>query len=115
MAQALDLVIDGGILFDIRIRLGDIGLRLVIIVVRNEIFHGVFREKLAELRAELGGKRLVVRKHQRGPVEVGDDVRHREGLAGAGDAEQDLIAQTHLKPLRQLLNRLRLVAGGLEL
>ena len=115
VAQALDLVVDGGILFDIRVRLGDIRLRLVIVVVGNEVFHGVFREKLAEFRAQLRSQRLVVREDQRGPVDVGDDIRHGERLAGTGHAEQDLIAQAHIEALRQLLDGLRLVAGGLEL
>ena len=115
VAQALDLVVDGGILFDIRVRLGDIRLRLVIVVVGNEVFHGVFREKLAEFRAQLSRERLVVREHERGAVDVGDDVRHGEGLAGARDAEQDLIAQAHVESPRQCLDGLRLVAGGSEL
>ena len=64
--------------FDIRVRLGDIRLRLVIVVVGNEVFHGVFREKLAEFRAQLSRERFVVREHERGAVDVGDDVRHGE-------------------------------------
>ena len=115
VAQTLDLIVDGGILFDVGVRLGDVRLRLVIVVIGNEIFHGVFREKLAEFRAQLRGERLVVRENQRGPIHVGDDICHGERLAGAGHAEQDLIAQAHVKPLRQLLDGLRLVAGGLKL
>lgn len=41
VAQTLDLVVDGGILFDVGIRLGNICLRLVIVIVGNEVFHGV--------------------------------------------------------------------------
>ena len=115
MAQTLDLVVDGGILFDVGIRLGNICLRLVIVIVGNEVFHGVFRKKLAELRAQLRSQRLVVRQDQRRPIHVGDDIRHGERLAGTGHAEQDLIAQAHVEALRQLLDGLRLVAGGLEL
>ena len=115
VAQTLDLVVDGGILFDVGIRLGNICLRLVIVIVGNEVFHGVFRKKLAELRAQLRSQRLVVRQDQRGPIHVGDDIRHGERLAGTGHAEQDLIAQAHVEALRQLLDGLRLVAGGLEL
>ena len=65
VAQTLDLVVDGGVLFNIGVRLGDIRLRLVIVVVGNEVFHGVFREKLPEFRAQLRSQRLVVREDQR--------------------------------------------------
>ena len=68
VAQTLDLVVDGGILFDVGIRLGNICLRLVIVIVGNEVFHGVFRKKLAELRAQLRGERFVVRQHERRAV-----------------------------------------------
>jgi hypothetical protein len=40
---------------------------------------------------ELGGEGLVVREDERGPVAALDDLGHGEGLAGAGDAEEDLV------------------------
>ena len=112
VAQALDLVVDGGVLFDIGVRVGDIGLRLVVIVVGNEIFHGVFREKLPELRAKLSRERLVVRQHERRAVQVRNDRGHRERLARAGHAEQHLLVQPEADALRQLADGLRLIAGG---
>ncbi len=68
MAQALDFIIDGGILFDIRVRVGDVRLGLIVVVVRDKILDSVFREKLAELRAQLRGERFVVRQHERRAV-----------------------------------------------
>ena len=68
MAQALDFIIDGGILFDIRVRVGDVCLGLIVVVVRDKILDSVFREKLAELRAQLRGERFVVRQHERRAV-----------------------------------------------
>ena len=59
VAQAVYLVVDGAVLFDIGIGAGDIGLRLVVVVVGDEIFHGVVRKKRAELGAELNGARTV--------------------------------------------------------
>ena len=41
-------------------------------------------------------------------------MRHRKGLARAGDAEQHLLALAAGEPLAQLVDRLRLVAGRLE-
>ena len=87
MAQAVYLVVDSAVLFDIGIGAGDIGLRLVVVVVGDEIFHGVIREKRAELGAELGGQRLIVGQHQRRAVALGDDVRHGKCLAGTGDTQ----------------------------
>lgn len=49
---------------------------------------------------------------KRRAVALGDDVRHREGLATAGDAQQGLAAVAPLYPLYQLCDGLRLVARG---
>ena len=113
VAQLVDLLVDRAVLFDIRVRLRDVRFRLVVVVVGDKVFHGVFREKLAELRAKLRRERLVVREHQRRPVDIGDDVRHRKRLAGARDAEQRLLLEALLNPLRQLRDRFRLIARRL--
>ena len=81
VAQALNFVVDGRVLFNICVRVRDVRLGLIVIVVGDEILDGVFREKLAELRAELRGKRLVVREHERRAVQLRDDVCHRECFA----------------------------------
>jgi hypothetical protein len=66
---------------------------------------------------ELGGEGLVVSEDEGGAVELGDDLCHGEGLAGAGDAEEDLILFACVEPGDQLgdgsgLIALRLVGGG---
>jgi hypothetical protein len=43
-------------------------------------------------------------------VQLRDDVRHGESLAGAGDAEQHLLAAPRVQPVDELLDRLRLIA-----
>ena len=68
VAQALDFVVDGGILFNIRVRVGDVRLGLIVVVVGDKILDGVFREKFAELRAQLRRERFVVRQHKRRAV-----------------------------------------------
>ena len=40
---------------------------------------------------ELGGEGLVVREDEGGALGLLDDLGHGEGLAGAGDAEEDLV------------------------
>ena len=112
VAQTVDLVVDGTVLLNIGVGAGDIGLRLVVVVVGDEILHSIVREERAELGAELGRQRLVMGQHQCGTVALGDDVRHREGLAAAGDAQQGLAAVAPLYPFHQLGDGLRLVARG---
>ena len=92
VAQAVDLVVDGRVLLDVEVLRRDVGLGLVVVVVADEVLDRVVRQELAELVAELGGQRLVVGDDQRGLLHPLDDVGHGEGLAGAGDAEQRLVA-----------------------
>ena len=111
--QPVDLIVCGGVFCDIGVRVGDIRLRLVVVVVGDEILHRVVGKELLELRAQLGGQRLVVGQHQGGPLHLLDDLGHGEGLAGAGDAQQHLLLQPVLDALRQLGDGLGLVPGGL--
>ena len=48
-AHFLDLGVDRKVFFDEGVRRGEVGLRLVIVVVGDEILHGVLREEIAEL------------------------------------------------------------------
>ena len=84
--QAVDLIIGRCVLGNIGIRVGDIGLRLVVIVVGDKILHGVVGEKLLEFRTKLGCQCLIVGQHQRRPLDLLNDLGHGVGLAGAGDA-----------------------------
>ena len=112
VAQTVDLVVDGAVLFNVGVGGGNVRLRLVIVVVGHEIFHRIIREELPELGAQLRRKGLVVCEDEGRPVAVGDDVRHGECLAGAGDAEQRLFLVAPEYPLGEGVNRLGLVAGG---
>src|SRR5262249_23062599 len=78
---------------------------------------GVAREEGAELLVELRRQRLVVREHQRRPVDRLDDLGHREGLPGPGDAEQDLVGLSLLEARGEPVDRRLLVSlrGGLGL
>ena len=90
-AQLVQLVVDGGFFFDVDVARRDVGFRLVVIVVADEVLHRVVREERLELVVELRGQRLVVRQDQRRAVDRLDDLGHREGLAGPGDAQQHLV------------------------
>ena len=115
MAHPVDLLVERGFLLDIGVGARDIGLGLVVVVIGDEVFDRVLREEALHLAVELGGERLVRREDDRRTAGIGDDMRHREGLARAGDPQQHLVALAAVDPLAQLVDRLRLVAGGLEL
>ena len=90
-AELVQLLVDGGLFFDIEIAGGDVGFGLVVVVVGDEVLDGVVGEELLELVVELGGQGLVVGEDEGRAVELLDDLGHGEGFAGAGDAEQDLV------------------------
>jgi hypothetical protein len=58
-AQAVDLVVDRGVLLDVDVALGDVRFGLVVVVVADEVVDGVVGEELLELGVELGGQVLL--------------------------------------------------------
>src|SRR5438445_12934958 len=82
--QTVDLVVNRGFFFDVGVGRGDIGLRLVVVVVADEILDGAFRKKSSKLVVELRRQRFVVREYQRRTVHLLDDLRHGERLARTG-------------------------------
>ena len=113
VAHAVDLLVDGGFLLDIRVGPRHVGLGLIVVVVGYEIFDGVVGKEALELAVKLRREGLVGREDQRGAVGLLDDLRHRECLAGAGDAQQHLIAFQRVDALDQFRDGARLVALGL--
>ena len=79
-SQAFDFLVDRGVFLDVKILLGDIGFRLVVVVVTDEIVDGVAREELSEFGVQLRSERLVVAQDQRRPLDLLDDVGHRKCL-----------------------------------
>ncbi len=113
MAHAVDLLIDGAVLLDIGVGAGDIGFRLVIVVIADEILDRVLRKELLELGIELGRQGLVGGQDQGRALGAGDHLGHGEGLARAGDAKQHLVALLGVDALHQLGDGGGLVAGRL--
>ena len=114
-AETIDLVVDRRFLLYVGIGLRDVGLRLVIVVVRDEVLHGGVREERPELLIQLGRQRLVVSEDQSRTVHLSEHGRHRERLAAAGDTQKDLMLVVRLDACDELLDRLRLVSAGLEI
>ena len=113
--EFIDLLIPAGILLDIGIRRGHIRLRLVVVVIGHEIFHGVLRKEFPELAVKLCRQCLVVRDDQGRFLQSLDHVRHGECLARTGHAEQCLRLISFLKSAHQLLDGLRLITCRLIL
>ena len=112
-AQFVYLVVDGEVLFYIGIGYRDVGLRLVIIVVGDEILYGVVREKGLEFAVELRCERFVVAEYQSGPLEALNDVCHSESFAAAGDSKEGYVRNSLTQSVTQAVNCFRLVPGGL--
>ena len=111
MAQFIDLVVDFYLLLDISVGSRDIRFGLIIIVIRNEVFHAVMREKLPEFVAKLSGEGLIVRDDERGLTAPRYHVSHRESLARTGHAEQDLSPFPFLDARNKGVDSLLLVAA----
>ena len=114
VAEPVDLVVDRGVLLDVGVGRGDVGLGLVVVVVADEVLDPVVGEELAELVGQLGGERLVGGDDQRGLLHLLDGPGDGGALARAGDAEQRLVALAVGDALGELGDGPRLVAGGLE-
>ena len=113
VAQHLHLLVDGGVLLDVGVRLRHVGLGLVVVVVRDEVDHGVLGKELAHLGRHLGREGLVGLHDERGLAERLDGLGHGEGLARARHAEQRLVAVARADAGRELLDGLGLVARRL--
>jgi len=114
MAEPVDLLVYVRVLLDVSVRRGDVRLRLVVVVIGDEILDAVFGKELPELGAELGCERLVVADDERRALDALDHVGDGERLAGAGHAEQRLEAVAALNAAHERVDRLGLVARGLE-
>ncbi len=113
VAHTVDLLVDRGFLLDIGVRARDVGFRLVVIVIGDEIFDRVVREEVLELGVELRRERLVRGQNDGRALCRLDHLGHGEGLSRAGDAEQHLIALARGEAVDQVRDRRRLVSGRL--
>ena len=96
MSESIDFFIDRRFFLDIGSTLHDIGLRLIVVIVRDEIMNSIFWEKLFEFLSELGGEGFIVCHDERWTLEFRDDIRHGEGLSRARHSEKrlEIIART---------------------
>ena len=110
VAQAIDLVVDRGVLLDVGVARRDVRLGLVVVVVADEVLDPVLGEELPHLLGELGGEALVRRQDQGRLLHLLDRPGDGGRLAGPGDPEQGLEAVPALDALAQRGDRGGLVA-----
>ena len=111
MAELVYLVVYHRLLLDISVGRRHIGLRLIIIVIRNEVVHRVIRKKLAKFVRKLGGQGLVMGDDERRLLDFGYHVRNCEGLTGTRNAQKSLVLIAFFKAGNQFLYRPRLISA----
>ncbi|CAI8178501.1 MAG: Uncharacterised protein [Alphaproteobacteria bacterium] len=114
MAHAVNLLVNIAFFFDVSVGARHIGFGLVIIVIRDEILDRIFREEALKLAVKLRRQCFVGGQHKGRALGTLNDLRHGEGLAAAGYAEQHLIALLIFNAVNQFFNGLRLVAGRVK-
>ena len=114
VAELVQLLVDIGVLLDVGVGAGQVGLGLVVVVVADEVLDGVVGQEVLELGGELGCEGLVVGNDQRGALYLLDCAGHREGLAAAGDAHEGLVPHAALDSFDDHVDCLGLVAGRPE-
>ena len=92
MPHFIDLIVDGGVFFNIGIGLGQIGLGLVIIVIADKISHRVIREKRFKLIVKLGCKSFIMSEHQGRFLHLFYDVGNSISFSGSRHPKQGLGA-----------------------
>ena len=115
VAHTVDLLVHRRFLLDVGVGARHVGLGLVVVVVGDEVLDRVVGEEALELTVELRRQRLVGREDEGRALGAIDHLRHGEGLARAGDAEQHLVALMLIDALDQLGDGGRLVAPRLVL
>ena len=78
-SHLLDMLIDRRVFLYVGIGRRHVGLGLIVVVVRDEVFHGVVREEFLEFAVQLGRQGFVRRHDQRWTLQpldhIGDRVR----------------------------------------
>ena len=115
MAQAVDLGVDAGVFFNVGIAYRQVGFRLIIVVIRHKIMHGIGGEERAVLLCQLSRKCLVVSDDQGRLFDLGNNVGNGKRLPRTGNPQERLSRQPAPESVQQPRNRLRLVAVGREL
>ena len=91
MPQLVDHFIDGGVLGDIGVTGGNIGLRLIVVVIADKILDRVIGKKGLELIIELGRQRFIGRNHKGRHGQRRNDIGHCECFTRSGDTQENMM------------------------
>ena len=84
---------------------------MVIIIIGDKIFYGIFRKKFLHLPVKLCRQRFVVGNDQSRLVQCLNDIGHGKGLTGTGNSKQRLKLIALQEALHKFGNGLGLVTG----
>ena len=114
-ALLFNTLVDAEFFVNVQVSLGEVGLGLIIVVMRDEIFHGVVWKIPHHLLMQLPSKGLVMTHDEGGYVQVLNDVRHGESLATSRYAEQHAALLPIIQLRNQFFNCFWLVATRFKL
>ena len=110
MAQFIDFIVDGRIFLDIRIRRGNIGFRLIEVIIADKVADFIIGKEGFKFAAQLGCQGLVVSDDQGRFLDGFDELGHGEGLPGTGSPDEDLGPLAGTDAFRQGGDGLGLIA-----
>ena len=87
---------------------------MIVIVIADEIFHGIVRKQLLEFVVELSRQRFVGGQNECRLIESGDNLGHGKGFSGARNPQKDVIASAFQQIDGKFINSPGLVAGRLK-
>ncbi len=85
------LVVDAQVLFYIGVSGGNIGLRLVVVIIGDKIFYGILRKKGLEFSIKLGRKSFVVAQDQGRSLQFLDNICHGKCFSGTCNTKEGYI------------------------
>ena len=109
--QPLDLGVDRGVFLDECVGLRHVRLRLVVVVIGDEVLDRVVGHQLAKFVGQLRGESLVVREHQGGALYCFDEPRGGRRLTCSGGAQQHHIGFARVDAGREFGDGRRLIAA----
>lgn len=114
MPHLIDLFIYRGIFLYIGISLGNICLRLIIIIVTYEVLNCVVGKKVFEFPIKLGGQGLIGGNNKGGPLGSCHDMGYGKCLPRAGHSKQYLMPASFFYLFVKGINRMSLIAFGFK-
>src|SRR5262249_29854051 len=115
VTHLIDVFVDRGILFDVCIGTGDVRLWLVVVVVADEILHGIVRKESRKFAIELRCQSLIGGEDQGGLLHPRDHRSHGIGLPRPCHTKQGLMFDPACDTLDQFLDGVWLITRWLKI